>query len=227
MRRPTKREQIQMILYAVMGVSGFLFFGLALLLRNVINFPIAIPVMLVIPVMGATGSLAQILLEKSRYKAEIDAMEKEAEEEEKKEAEKEEKPQIWSLAWLSFAAVVWAMVEGATTVDNMVRAKSFVMFIPEFLSFMTLLIIGLLLAKISWNVRKGRVFTKSNYTIIYWIALTVVMSVVIQQHYWDATPMIPNSTVGMYFLVFGMIIFFLGSLFRIAIKIKNDQDLTI
>ncbi len=216
-----------MILYAAMGISGLAFFGLALLIRNFISFPIAIPIMLIFPVMGASASLAQTFLEKSRYKTEMDAMEKEAEEEEKKEAEKEEKPQIWSLAILSFSAVIWAMAEGTETVINMIKAKSFVMFIPEFLSFMTLLIIGLLLAKISWNVRKGKVFTKSNYSLIYCIALTVVISVVVQLHYWDATPMIPNSTVGMYFLAFGMIILFLGSLFRIAIKIKNDQDLTI
>ncbi len=228
-KKPSPKRQIELIIYAVITVTGLLYFGLTIWLRKLINIPAAFFYILLPFLMVAVLNATQTILEKSRYKDEIARWEKEIEEEEKKDEQngKIEKPNIWQIGLFAACALVWAAVEGVGLVMDMIQEKSFIMFLPDTVCFFTLLAIGLVITKITYNVWKGKVFTESNSRLIYFMGFILVVSVLIQLHYWDSTEMVPNSTVGMYFMGFGALILFFGSLFDIAIKMKNDRDLTI
>ncbi len=228
-KKPSPKRQIELIIYAVIIITGALYFCLTLWLRKIINIPAAVFYILLPFIMIAVLNLTQTLLEKGRYKDEITRWEKEIEEEEIKDEQngKIEKPNIWQIGLFAACALVWAGVEVVGTARDMIQEKSFTMFIPDLVCTLTLLIIGLVITKITYNVWKGKVFTESNSKLIYFMGFILVLSVLIQQHYWDSTEMVPNSTVGMYFMGFGALILFFGSLFDIAIKMKNDRDLTI
>ncbi len=228
-KKPSPKRQIELIIYAVITVTGLLYFGLTIWLRKLINIPVAVFYILLPYIMIAVLNATQTLLEKSRYKEEIARWEKEIEDEEKKDEQngRYEKPNIWQIGLFAVCALVWAAVEGVGLIREMIQEKSLIMFLPDTVCFITLLIIGLVITKITYNVWKGRVFTESNSRLIYFMGFILVLSVLIQQHYWDSTEMVPNSTVGMYFMGFGALILFFGSLFDIAIKMKNDRDLTI
>ncbi len=227
-KKPSQRRQIELIIYAVIVLTALGFIALTIWLRKLVNFPTVLFYVCLPLVVVLMANLTMTILEKTRYKGEIDRMEKEAEEEEENESTgKNEKPRIWSIGLFAALALIWAVIEGVGTSSDMIKAKSFIAYIPDMICALTLLVIGLLLAGITYNVWKGRVFTETNSRLIYLIAVTLTVSVIIQLHYWDSTPMIPNETVGMYFMGFGIMTAFFGSLFNIAIKMKNDQDLTI
>ncbi len=228
-KKPSSRRQIELIIYAVIVVTVLAFLGLSIVIRNLVNIPVAFIYILLGPALVGALWLTQTLMEKSRYKEELDRMEKEieAEEEKNERTGKTEKPDLWLIVLPVACTIIWSIVEGTGTVMDMVEAGSFIMFIPDMICSMTLFIIGLLLAMITFNVWKDRIFTISNCRIIYFIAFTLIVSVIIQMQYWDSTPMIPNATVGMYFLTLGTMAIFFGKLFEIMIKIKNDNDLTI
>lgn len=71
----------------------------------------------------------------------------------------------------------------------------------------------------------GVVFMNSN--LMYIIGATLILSTILQTQLWETTEMIPNLTVAMYYYLFGVLVMFFGKLFNIAIKIKEEQDLTI
>ncbi len=227
-KKLSQRRKINLIFYSVGTVLALAFLGLIIWIdKRFMDVP-AIVVYILCPFITVGGLvLTGKIMEKTGFKEEMDRMEKEAEEEEKKSEGRNGKPEIWSIGLFAALSLIWAAVEGGGTVMDMIRDKSFIMYVPDMICSLTLLIIGLLLAGITYNVWKGRVFTEANSRIIYFIAVTLTISVLVQRHYWDSTPMIPNETVGMYFLGFGIMTAFFGSLFEIAIKIKDDQDLTI
>ena len=74
---------------------------------------------------------------------------------------------------------------------------------------------------------KKKIFTSANAKLIYSIGTIVIVSVIIQNHYWETTTMMPNDTVGMIFALFGAFIVFFGRVFAIGVKMKEEQDLTI
>lgn len=83
------------------------------------------------------------------------------------------------------------------------------------------------IAIIAYNVKKKKIFTYTNARLIYGIGAIVIFSIVIQNHYWEITTMLPNDTVALNYSLLGVFIFFFGKVFDISVKMKEEQDLTI
>ncbi len=181
-----------------------------------------LPLCMVPLMLGAYILVGQIL--NKRYKKEMEELEAEEEAEEKR---KHDKPKVYNLFFLSFVLIVVAVIDGVDVVVDMIENESFSEFLPDFIGFITMLTVGGLIVGIVYNVWKGKIFYSRNSTLLNLIGATFIISAIAQNHYWEATTMIPNTTVFMYFILFGGIIIFFGSLFDIAIKIKEEQDLTI
>ena len=92
---------------------------------------------------------------------------------------------------------------------------------------LTLLACSILVVIIAYNVYKKRIFTRTNAKLIYSIGAILIFSIIIQNHYWETTTMLPNDTVALNFSLFGAFIIFFGRVFHIGVRIKEEQDLTI
>ncbi len=201
--------------------------ALLFVLRLCINVPTVVLMAVILPLLWGGLWLLGKILEKGRYKDVFDEMNKEAEMEEEQEKKKGQKPNISGLVLLSVAVLLFAVITGAEMVSNMIKDKSFVDYLPDLCMVLTFLLCGFFLARISYNIKRGKVFFTQNSRLIYYIAFTVLLSTNIQAHYWESTTMVPNSTVLWCYLVFVGLVFFFGHLYNIAIEIKEDLDLTI
>ena len=103
----------------------------------------------------------------------------------------------------------------------------FKVIVPDLMGILTLLACSILIAIMAYNVKKKKIFTRTNAKLIYAIGAIIIFSVVIQNHYWETTTMLPNNTVAMNFSLFGVFIIFFGRVFDIGVKMKEEQDLTI
>ncbi len=214
------RRKIDLIFAAIAAV--FVLLMIAVMVWFDLKSPL-VPICM-IPLMILVYALVIRMMEKGRYRKEMEELEKELEAEEKRG---KEKPKIYNIVFLSVVLLVVAVIDGVNVVTDMIENESFTAFLPDFVGFVTMFIIGGLVAGIAYNVWKGRVFYSRNSVLMNLIGATFILSALVQNHCWEATTMIPNVTVFMYFILFGGIIIFFGSLFDIAIRIKEDQDLTI
>ncbi len=227
MKKLSERAKANMALYAAAILIAVVFLGVFFWINSFAKIP-KIVFYLLAPVVVVAGMiLVDKVLKKTRLKAELEKMDEEALKELEDESGRSAKPRTWSIALASLICLIGAGVEGFETVRDMIEAQSFKDYLPDFIFFLTILIIGLILAKITYNVWKGRIFSQGNYTLIYFLSATIFVSNVIQGHYWESTEMVPNDTVSIFYYLLSIIILFLGNLFEIAIKVKADQDLTI
>jgi hypothetical protein len=180
-----------------------------------------------------TGGLIlfQKIIERSRYSKEFEEVNRELEKEEEMKSAKEERPGFRSLAIVAVIAMICAVAKAVETVKLMISDYSNGLpinaHLPQCINILTLLVCGIFIAVILYNVSKRRVFDSRNSFCIYGVGATIIISTLLQSELWEATPMIPNNTVMMYYMIFGIFIVFFGKLFDIAVKLKNEQDLTI
>ncbi len=218
-KSPKDRFKIMLtLIYAAIAVA-FVILMLVVMVYFDLSSPF-VPLCMVPLMLGVYILAGQIL--KKRYRKEMEELEAEMEEEDKKE-----KPKIYNIFFLSAVLIIVAVIDGVNVVFDMIENESIPEYLPDFIGFLTMFVCGALIAGIAYNVRKGRIFYSRNSTLLNLIGATFILSALVQNHYWEGTTMIPNTTVFMYFIFFGGIIIFFGSLFDIAIKIKEDQDLTI
>ena len=153
------------------------------------------------------------------------------EKEEEMKSAKDERPGFRSLAIVAVVAMICAVSDAVETVSLMVSDYSNGLpintHLPQCINILTLLACGIFIAVILYNVSKRRVFDNRNSFCIYGVGATIIISTLLQSELWASTPMIPNGNVMMYYLIFGIFIVFFGKLFDIAVKLKNEQDLTI
>ena len=175
--------------------------------------------------------LFQKVIERSRYSKEFEEANREAEKEEEMKSAKEERPGFRSLAIVAVIAMICAVAKAVETVKLMISDYSNGLpinaHLPQCINILTLLVCGIFIAIILYNVSKRRVFDSRNSFCIYGVGATIIVSTLLQSELWATTPMIPNDTVMMYYMIFGIFIVFFGKLFDIAVKLKNEQDLTI
>ena len=180
-----------------------------------------------------TGGLIlfQKIIERSRYSKEFEEANRELEKEEEMKSAKDERPGFRSLAIVAVIAMICAVAKAVETVKLMISDYNNGLPINAHLSqcinILTLLVCGIFIAVILYNVSKRKVFDSRNSFCIYGVGATIIISTLLQSELWATTPMIPNDTVMMYYMIFGIFIVFFGKLFDIAVKLKNEQDLTI
>ena len=175
--------------------------------------------------------LFQKVIERSRYSKDFEEANREAEKEEEMKSAKDERPGFHSLAIVAAVAMICAVSNAVGTVKLMVsdyiNGLPINAHLPQCMNILTLLACGIFIAIIFYNVSKRRVFDNRNSFCIYGVGATIIVSTLLQSELWATTPMIPNDTVMMYYMIFGIFIVFFGKLFDIAVKLKNEQDLTI
>ena len=180
-----------------------------------------------------TGGLIlfQKIIERSRYSKEFEEANRELEKEEEMKSAKDERPGFRSLAIVAIIAMICAVAKAVETVKVMISDYSNGLpinaHLPQCINILTLLVCGIFIAIILYNVSKRRVFDSRNSFCIYGVGATIIISTLLQSELWATTPMIPNDTVMMYYMIFGILIVFFGNLFDIAVKLKKEQDLTI
>lgn len=180
-----------------------------------------------------TGGLIlfQKIIERSRYSKDFEEANREVEKEEEMKSAKDERPGFRSLAIVAVVAMICAVAKAVETVELMISDYSNGLpvktHLPQCINILTLLACGIFIAVILYNVSKRRVFDSRNSFCIYGVGATIIVSTLLQSELWATTPMIPNDTVMIYYMIFGIFIVFFGKLFDIAVKLKNEQDLTI
>ncbi len=194
------------------------------------NIPIFIGFLCIIPIYWGFMALLSKWLERSKWK---DTLEKMGEEIEKKEERNipQAKPSIFSIALMSLILLICAIVYGIEIFKNIIanytQGVNYTEILPDVINVLTLMICCICIGVIAFNIKKGKLFSHANANLIYTVGYTILFSVMIQQHYWETTTMIPNDSVRYYFFMFSIFIIFFGRLFSICVKMKEEQDLTI
>ena len=229
-KKPSTKK-ITRIINAFATIWAVVLFAIVICLRIKTDWP---PILLYL-CMGFvyTGGfvLFQKIIERSRYKQDFEEANRELEKEEEMKSAKDERPGFRSLAIVAVVAMICAVSDAVETVSLMVSDYSNGLpintHLPQCINILTLLACGIFIAVILYNVSKRRVFDNRNSFCIYGVGATIIISTLLQSELWASTPMIPNGNVMMYYLIFGIFIIFFGKLFDIAVKLKNEQDLTI
>lgn len=109
--------------------------------------------------------------------------------------------------------------------ENYRSGKPLEAFLPGFIGLFTMVVFAAVFGGIVYNIGRGRIFVSANANLIYCLGATIFLSTIAQQS--CDTLMVPNPTVRMFYFVLACVFFLLSKLFSIAIKMKEDQDLTI
>ena len=111
--------------------------------------------------------------------------------------------------------------------DNSIQFVAIIYtFIPSFIMVWS----SVLIAVIVNNVRKGIVFETSNAQLITWVGAVVLTGGLLQSALYNfagVEQLIPGSTNHMLVYLLGTFIAFIGQIFHIGIRMKEEQDLTI
>lgn len=226
----TEKKFKRMLMFGNMCLA-VLFLSVVSFLRIYFNVAMVLVLVGVFPfyIMGLT--LMVKILDRLGCKPYLDAMEKEDDEEEEREARKGRKPSAWGLTLMSLIGLVVAGQEGVKLAlqmkDEWEGMASVSAFMPQIITSLTLATCALLLLGLVCNVWRRRVFTSVNSWLINGVAATLILSVLVQKHYWDTTPMLPNGTVFALIMLLAICISFCGTLFEIAVEMKKEQDLTV
>ena len=79
---------------------------------------------------------------------------------------------------------------------------------------------------IVFNVSRKRIFDRRNSICIYGVGAAIIIGHILQIQLMGDAP-IADTDVLVYYSLLGIFIIFFGGLFDIAVKMKNEQDLTI
>ena len=229
-KKPSTKK-ITRIINAFATIWAVVLFAIVICLRVKTGWP---AVLLYLSMGFAyTGGLIlfQKIIERSRYSKEFEEANRELEKEEEMKSAKDERPGVRSLAIVAVIAMICAVAKAVETVKLMIsdynNGLPINAHLPQCINILTLLVCGIFIAVILYNVSKRRVFDSRNSFCIYGVGATIIISTLLQSELWTTTPMIPNDTVMMYYMIFGIFIVFFGKLFDIAVKLKSEQDLTI
>ena len=194
----------------------------------------SIPALLLYGCMGALyiGGLLGLQkgLENSRLKHEFEEANRECEEEEAKKTSADEKPDFFSLLIIAVFALIYAVSNAVDLVQNMISAHSadipLSQYLPQFADTLTLLICCIFIGIIVFNVSRKRIFDRLNSICIYGVGAAIIFGHILQIQLMGDAPT-ADTDVLVYYSLLGIFIIFFGRLFDIAVKMKNEQDLTI
>ena len=194
----------------------------------------SIPALLLYGCMGALyiGGLLGLQkgLENSRLKHEFEEANRECEEEETKKTSADEKPDFFTLLVIAIFALIYSVSNAVDLVQNMISAHSadipLSQYLPQFADTLTLLICCIFIGIIVFNVSRKHIFDRRNSICIYGVGAAIIFGHILQiQLMGDA--LTADTDVLVYYSLLGIFIIFFGRLFDIAVKMKNEQDLTI
>jgi len=226
MKNMNPEKKVKRIIYIVMILLAIVVFIPTLYIRVNYSIPsiILYACMLFVYIMGI--NLFGKWLTKSKWKDTFYEMEKKVEKKKRKE-----KPSIFSIAVFALSFSAYSIFKGVKIVNDILtnysKGLEFKDVLPDCINIATLMICSIFIGIIAYNIKKNKVFVHANAKLIYGVGLTLLTSIMIQKHYWDATSMIPNEDVSNYYYLLIFFILFFGNLFDIAIRIKEEQDLTI
>ena len=229
MKKMSPKKKVTWIINSVMTLSAIALVVIVHYIKARYNLPTLVLYACSMPVLIGGFILFSKWLENSKWKNTIEEMEKEAEEE---EAKSKPTPGIFSLVFIAIICLGYSIFNVIDITEgifsNTYEAEHFwKVVVPDFLGILTLLACSILIAIIAYNVKKKKIFTRTNARLIYAIGSIVIFSIVIQNHYWETTTMIPNDSVALNYSLLGVFIFFFGKVFDIGVKMKKEQDLTI
>ena len=194
----------------------------------------SIPALLLYGCMGVlyVGGLLgfQKGLENSRLKLEFEEANRECEEEEAKKTSADEKPDFFTLMAIAIFALIYSVSNAVDLVQNMISAHSadipLSQYLPQFADTLTLLICCIFIVIIVFNVSRKRIFDRRNSICIYGVGAAIIFGHILQIQLMGDAPT-ADTDVLVYYSLLGIFIIFFGRLFDIAVKMKNEQDLTI
>lgn len=112
---------------------------------------------------------------------------------------------------------------GKDDTDNLI-----VKLLPENVTLLAMAVCSVLIYLMLRNVKKGQVFTKRNSDLIMSIGLTLECNSILQMTF---NPFLSDTkagnTIPMIYLLLGVFFLFIACLFKIGIRMKEEQDLTI
>ena len=229
-KKPSTKK-ITRIINAFTTIWAVVLFAIVICLRIKTDWPAVLLYLCLGFVYTGGLILFQKIIERSRYSKEFEEANRELEKEEEMKSAKDERPGVRSLAIVAVIAMICAVAKAVETVKLMIsdynNGLPINAHLPQCINILTLLVCGIFIAVILYNVSKRRVFDSRNSFCIYGVGATIIISTLLQSELWTTTPMIPNDTVMMYYMIFGIFIVFFGKLFDIAVKLKSEQDLTI
>lgn len=224
-------RKFKRILLTCNVLLGVAFVAIVVLLRIRLNLPMAVAFLCVFPFYIKSHVFFVQFLERKGCKLYIDAMVKKEEAEEECELRAGGRPGVWELVIVSILTLVIACYSAGNLLlciyEEWKEDISLTTYMPQIVEIFTLLPCALLLLGLSYNVWHRRVFVSANSLLVNGIAFVIILSTLVQVHYWESTPMVPNDTVFLFYMLLGCCIFFFGSLFDIAVRMKNEQDLTV
>ena len=193
-----------------------------------------IPALLLYGCMGVlyVGGLLgfQKGLENSRLKHEFEEANRECEEEEAKKTSADEKPDFFTLLVIAIFALIYSVSNAVDLVQNMISAHSadipLSQYLPQFADTLTLLVCCIFIGIIVFNVSRKRIFDRRNSICIYGVGAAIIFGHILQIQLMGDAPT-ADTDVLVYYSLLGIFIIFFGRLFDIAVKMKNEQDLTI
>ncbi|MBR4989199.1 MAG: DUF2975 domain-containing protein [Bacteroidaceae bacterium] len=229
-KKPSTKK-ITRIINLIAIIWAVVLFAIVICLRIKTDLPAVLLYLCLGFVYTGGLTLFQKIIERSRYSKDFEEANREVEKEEEMKSAKDESPGFYSLAIVAVVAMICAVSRTVETVKLMISDYSNELpinaHLPQCINILTLLACGVFIAVILYNVSKRRVFDSRNSFCIYGVGATIIISTLLQSEIWETTPMIPNDTVQMYYMIFGIFIVFFGNLFDIAVKLKKEQDLTI
>ena len=230
MKKMSNKKKATWIINSVMTLSAIALVAIVHYIKAKYNLPTLVLYACSMPVLIGGFILFSKWLENSKWKDTIEEMEKEAEKEEP--TKPKHIPGSFGLILLAIICLGFSIDNGidlmAGIFSNAYEPENFLkVIVPDCIGVFTLLACSVIISIIAYNVIKKKIFTSANAKLIYSIGAIVIVSVIIQNHYWETTTMMPNDTVGLIFALFGAFIVFFGRVFAIGVKMKEEQDLTI
>ena len=223
-------KKITKIITIFSVIWQIILFAAVIILRVKTN----IPALLLYGCMGVlyVGGLLgfQKGLENSRLKHEFEEANRECEEEEAKKTSADEKPDFFTLLVIAIFALIYSVSNAVDLVQNMISAHSadipLSQYLPQFAGTLTLLVCCIFIGIIVFNVSRKRIFDRRNSICIYGVGAAIIFGHILQIQLMGDAPT-ADTDVLVYYSLLGIFIIFFGRLFDIAVKMKNEQDLTI
>lgn len=217
------RRKATLLCWKIIAYITLLYIGIRLLLNIYIDFPPLIDAVVI--ALLAIHSL--ILLCKGRLRKTNEAPKKDI----KKTVELEKPLRSFNIFLFAFIGLAYSIVKGVYLIEAIVTCHTnnipFKVIVPSCIETLTLILCSIFILLIAINARKKQIFTLRNARYIDCIGYTILLNTYIQHYYWNVTEMIPNMTVRHCFYLFALFTIFFGRLFAIAVKMREEQDLTI
>ena len=229
MKKMTKKKA-NILVWTIVILVSLVFIALRVFLKYYMNIDIP-SLLLAILIVWFLGFSLNLFSRNEKIKEMEKVLEEDIKEKEQKEIKQGKKPSTFSLLLIAIVCLIYSIVKGVEIVRLIFVTNSvhipFKETLPNCIEALTCMICSIFIALIANNARKRKIFIHSNAKLISSVGIVLLLSTYIQSYYWDTTIMLPNMTVRHYFYLFSLFIIFFGRVFAIAIKMKEEQDLTI